>query len=245
MAVKLFPIVLEHAMMLSPRVKHFVFKAPPLDNFNYLAGQFITLHFEHLGIARARSYSVANAPMQNNIIEFAAGFVAGGPGTELLFNLKVGETLQCSGPYGRLILRDEVPKRYVLVATSTGVTPYRAMLLELTKLLYNHPSLNIVIMQGVSSHDDVLYREEFIEFARLNPGRVDLRLHLSRPQSTPLQDYEYSGYVQSSFTSLALNPAEDIVYLCGNANMIDESFIELKNLNFAVQQIIREKYISR
>jgi NAD(P)H-flavin reductase len=43
---------------------------------------------------------------------------------------------------------------------------------------------------------------------------------------------------------LSLNPDEDIVYLCGNPGMIDESFAYLKDKGFALQRIIREKYIS-
>jgi NAD(P)H-flavin reductase len=51
--------------------------------------------------------------------------------------------------------------------------------------------------------------------------------------------------VQSSFPELDLNPEEDMVYLCGNPGMVDESFSDLKDRGFAIQRIVREKYISR
>lgn len=244
MQVNTFPIVLEATFMASPKVKHFIFQSVQSPAFTYLPGQFITIHMEREGKILRRSYSIANVPEQNNRIEFAAGYVAGGPGTEFLFNLKPGDSINITGPFGRLILKDEIPKRYILVATSTGITPYRAMLAELYKRLNANPDLNVVILQGVQKREDMLYGDEFLALATRFP-RVIFRAHLSREQGTDLHAHEYVGHVQRSFPDLALNPQEDIVYLCGNPSMIDDAFSYLKDNGFAMQQIIREKYISR
>ncbi|MBA2655753.1 MAG: ferredoxin--NADP reductase [Tatlockia sp.] len=243
MQVTTFPIRLVEAFMLSSYVKHFIFSIDEATVFNYLPGQFITVHFERDGKILKRSYSIANVPSQNNRIEFAAGSVEGGPGTELLFNLKVGDTINVNGPFGRLVLKDEIPKRYILAATSTGVTPYRSMLQELERRLEANPSLNVVILQGVQKSEEILYAEEFKRFAAQYP-QVSFRAQLSRATEGNLKDHEYLGYVQHAFPGLALNPLEDIIYLCGNPGMIDEAFNYLKEQGFAMQQIIREKYIS-
>jgi len=190
-----------------------------------------------------RSYSIANMPSHNNCIEFAAGYVENGPGTELLFNLKTGDSININGPFGRLILKDEVPKRYIMVATSTGITPFRAMIPELQRRLESNPELNIVILLGVQNHEDTLYRDEFLNLAAMCP-RIMFRAHLSREPIENLRDYEFCGYVQHAFPELALNPEQDRVYLCGNPAMIDESFTYLKERGFAIQHVIREKYIS-
>ncbi|KTD23981.1 MULTISPECIES: ferredoxin--NADP reductase [Legionella] len=242
MQVSTFPIILEEAFMISSYVKHFIFKVPESPPFTYIPGQFITIHFERDGKMLKRSYSIANIPTQNGRIEFAAGYVKGGPGTELLFNLKSGDQINITGPFGRLILKDERPKRYILVATSTGVTPYRAMIEELKRRLQTNPDLRVVILQGVQKQSDILYGEDFKRFAAEFP-QVSFRAHLSRADKA-LGECEYSGYVQSAFPDLALNPQEDIVYLCGNPGMIDEAFNYLKEHGFGMQQIIREKYIS-
>ena len=239
-----FPITLEDAFMASPKVKHFIFKSEQTPIFDYLPGQFITIHFERDDKIIRRSYSIANVPLQNNRIEFAAGYVEGGPGTELLFNLNLGDTVNINGPFGRLTLKDEMPKRYILVATSTGATPYRAMIAELKKRLQTNPELHVVILQGVQKREDILYQDEFLALAEFCP-RVTFRAHLSRESEKDMKTHEYTGYVQSSFPELALNPEQDIVYLCGNPGMIDDSFAYLKDNGFAMQQIIREKYISK
>ena len=243
MLVKTFPIVLEETQLLSPNVKHFRFRSSQTPAFNYLPGQFITMHFEHHAKTLRRSYSIANVPTQNNCIEFAAGYVENGIASELLFGLKPGDILHINGPFGRLVLKDTTPKRYIFVATSTGITPYRAMLRELEHRLQAHPQLNIVILQGVQNREDILYGDELLAFAQKHP-RVSFRAYLSREKKQPLHPHEHLGYVQHAFPDLALHPEEDMIYLCGNPSMIDDAYTYLKNQQFNIQQIIREKYIS-
>ncbi|MFY7697467.1 MAG: FAD-binding oxidoreductase [Legionella sp.] len=243
MQVTTIPVILKDHYMLSPSVKHFVFHALQEPAFDYIAGQFITVHFEHQGKALKRSYSIANPPKHNNHIEFAAGRVENGPGTEFLFNLNIGDIVNVSGPYGRLILKNEPPKRYILVATSTGITPYRAMIPQLKHLVELYPEVRIIIMQGVRTREDILYNEEFSTLASLFP-RIQFRAHLSR-YTKGLQEFEHTGYVQHAFDELELNPTEDIIYLCGNPSMVDASFELLKEKGFEAQQIVREKYLSR
>jgi NAD(P)H-flavin reductase len=129
------------------------------------------------------------------------------------------------------------------VATSTGVTPYRSMIEELKKRSSAHADLKVVILQGVQKKEDVLYKEEFLALTHQCPN-ILFRAHLSRETKENLGSNEFPGYVQHAFPELCLNPEQDMVYLCGNPSMIDESFNYLKDNGFTTQQIIREKYIS-
>lgn len=244
MSVNTIPIRLEKTWMLSSTVKHFVFTHPDNAPFDYLPGQFITIHFERNGTLIRRSYSIANPPENNNRIEIAAGFVEQGPGTELLFQLKEGDCITINGPFGRLILKDDDPKRYIMAATSTGITPYRSMIPELKRRVDANPHLQVIILLGAQKHEDVLYCDEFLALAEYSP-RMTFRAQLSRETDENLAHHEHKGYVQDAFTDLALNPNDDRVYLCGNPSMIDDAFDRLKNKGFAIQNVIREKYISR
>ena len=142
-----------------------------------------------------------------------------------------------------MVLKEDHPKRYILAATSTGVTPYRAMTEELKRRMNANPSLRVVILQGGQRRDDILYRDEFLALAAQYP-QVLFRSCLSREQADGLESHERLGYVQSAFPELSLNPNEDAVYLCGNPGMIDDAFAYLKDIGFAVQNIVREKYLS-
>lgn len=241
MPIELFRFKLLSTSFLTPSVKQFVIASTHQTRFDFLPGQFITIHFEHAGKAMRRSYSIATAPGTDQPIEFAASHVDSGAGTQYLFNLKAGDDLQISGPFGRLILREDIPKRYILIATSTGVTPYRSMIPELQNRLDEHPDLSVVILEGVQKQVDLLYADDFLSWAAKNP-RVTFCGFLSR--DNPHEPHLQRGHVQAGFSALNLNPSEDHVYLCGNPAMIDESFALLQNLGFASPHIIREKYIS-
>ncbi len=244
MQANTFILTLEEAYMISPNVKHFIFKTESNQPLSYTPGQFITIHFEHQDAKLHRSYSIANAPHSSGYIELAAGFVQDGPGTTLLFNLKKGDAIHATGPFGRLILKTPTPKRYIFAATSTGITPYRAMLPALEQQLEQDDSLSVIILQGVQTKQDLLYHDEFLVFSANHP-RVSYHAYLSRDKQPNALQHEYSGYVQHAFPTLQMSPTEDIVYLCGNPSMIDEAFAWLKTHDFPLQHIIREKYISR
>ena len=199
----MFQFQLDNAQMISPRVKHFVLSSTEADGFMYLPGQFITIHFEHQGKTIRRSYSIANPPTGDHRIEFAASYVESGPGSEYLFQLKPGDILQVSGPFGRLVLKEPAPKRYILLATSTGVTPYRAMIPALQQHLDAHPDASVVIFEGVQKQAEVLYTQDFLDWAARNP-RVLFRAYLSRETLTEPSAHIRYGHVQAGFDDLNL-----------------------------------------
>lgn len=228
---------------ITSRVKHFTLKLDGDTLFNYIPGQFITILFEHEQKVLKRSYSIANSPNKDNIIEFAAGYVANGPGTKYLFNLSQDSKLKIQGPFGRLILKDEAVKRLILVGTSTGITPYRAMLDVLSTQLAKQADLEVHIIQGVATTEDILFEADFLNFAKKNP-RAHFTVALSKATQSN-QTHHQLGRVQIALDNIKPNPATDMMYLCGNPQMIDDCTALLEGAGFPIQKIIREKYISR
>jgi ferredoxin-NADP reductase len=238
-----FTLVLKQAELIAPQVRHLVFQRQGDEPFVFVPGQFITLLIETGGEKlMRRSYSIANTHITGgNTVEFAASYVQGGTASDLLFNLQPGETVTASGPFGRLILRDEQPGRYILIATGTGVTPYRAMLDEIARRLQQQADLKVILLFGVRGPEELLYRAEFVAFTEQYP-RFEFRAYYSRARCH--ERYEHQGHVQVAFADIQPDPAKDIVYLCGNPNMIDEAFAQLTARGFASQNVRREKYIS-
>ncbi len=82
------------------------FKVDSDQPFVVIAGQFLRLHFtQDDGIETFRSYSIASIfPEEKTIMEevdIAVSWVPGGLATEKLSNMKIGETMEATGPYGR------------------------------------------------------------------------------------------------------------------------------------------------
>ena len=167
-----FQLRLAESRMLAPAVRHMAFERADGVPFAFVPGQFVQIHFTYPdGKPTKRSYSVATVSNESGAvprIEIAVFYVEGGAATNLLGNLPQGGIVDASGPYGRFCLDDgDANRRYLLVATGTGVTPYRAMLPQLAKL--GERGAEIALVYGARNESELLYGEEFEAFARQNP----------------------------------------------------------------------------
>ncbi len=241
MAWKTFPLKLESSSKITPSFLHLAFRRSDGKPLAYTAGQFINIHFDADGQNVHRSYSVATAPGTTDLIEIAVSPVEGGKATKLLFGLQPGDEILASGPYGRFILRDDPPCRYVLAGTGTGITPYRAMLPELSQLLATC-DYSVDLLLGVWNRDELLYGDEFTEFASQHEN-FRIRACYSHEFPEMPADYEHKGYVQTCYAGMSLDAETDIIYMCGNPGMIDESMVWFKERKFPTPRLRREKYL--
>jgi ferredoxin-NADP reductase len=245
---QIFPLTLTGSRMLAPTVRHLVFRRTDGADFEFVPGQFIQVHFHYEdGKPTKRSYSVATVPSRPGApvrdIEIAVSYVAGGAATAIFAALKEGEQIQASGPYGRFCLMEkDQNRRYLLVATGTGVTPYRAMLPELERLLADR-GIEVVLLFGARNAQELLYGEEFEAFAASHPGFRFVPC-FSRQPRTPARADDRQGYVQHVLPEFRPDSAGDIAYLCGNPDMVDACFALLKDCGLPVAHVRREKYVS-
>ncbi|MGC1549119.1 MAG: FAD-binding oxidoreductase [Rhodanobacter sp.] len=242
-----FQLRLVDSHMLAPAVRHLAFERVDGQWLTFAPGQFLQIHFHYDdGTATKRSYSVATvgdgaSPVLR--IEIAVSYVDGGAATKLLSELPVGGVIDASGPYGRFCLQaGDTHPRYLLLATGTGVTPYRAMLPQITALLAKGDR-EVVLLYGARNETELLYGEEFEAFAKENPGFTFHGCLSRQPRDVPRAS-DRSGHVQTVLAELEPRADRDIAYLCGNPNMVDAAFAALKEYGLPVPQIRREKYIS-
>lgn len=228
--------------MVAPEVRHLVFRRGDASVLPFIPGQFLQVHFTHADAPTKRSYSLASTPGAE-LLEIAVSYVDGGAATRLFANLQHGEQIQASGPYGRFCLMEaDRNSRYLLVGTGTGITPYRAMLPQIAELIATR-GVKVALIQGARTEDELLYGEEFAAFAAAHPQHFSYFACLSRGYRHN-KPGDRHGRVQVVFDELQLDPALDVAYLCGNPNMVDESFTRLKELGFPVSAVRREKYVS-
>ena len=234
--------------MLAPSIGHYQFVRDDGQPLDFLPGQFIQVHFEYAdGTPAKRSYSLAtihdHALGPGDAVEIAVSFVPGGAATALFEGMALGDHISGSGPFGRFCLQPgDHNARYVLIATGTGVTPYRSMLPQLHAAMVER-GVEVVLLQGARTPEELLYSDDFYAFAAANPGfRYMPCLSRELPEN-PHADVR-KGYVQQQLAEIAPDPARDIVYLCGNPDMVDTCVEALKQAGLPMPQIRREKYVS-
>ena len=239
--------------MLAPSVGHYVFVRDDGAPLDFIPGQFIQVHFQYAdGTATKRSYSLAtihdHAMGPGEAVEIAVSYVPGGAATALFEGLDAGDTVDASGPFGRFCLVPaDTNRRYLLIGTGTGVTPYRAMLPQLERAIAER-GIQVVLLFGARTPDELLYGDEFRAFADRHPDHFRFVPCFSRELPAAGTPHAHAdvrqGYVQQFLPDFAPDPAGDIAYLCGNPNMVDSCFEALKESGLEVKQIRREKYVS-
>ena len=125
-AVRLLPCRVQQLTRATDDVMIVRLKLPANERLQFLAGQY--LDFLLKGGER-RSFSMANAPHADELIELHIRQVAGGSFTDHVFGrMKERDILRLEGPLGSFFLRDESAKPIVFVASGTGFAPIKSII---------------------------------------------------------------------------------------------------------------------
>ena len=86
-----------------------------------------------------------------------------------LCDLSVGQTAQLTGPVGKAFLMPDVPNgNLIMVATGTGIAPFRAFLSKRYHQLQSQSGQTWLFF-GAQTRKDYLYEDELADYAK-NPG---------------------------------------------------------------------------
>ena len=236
-----FEATLFSTRLVTPRVKELVFERSDGQPFTFQSGQWVSLVLPLLdekGTALRRAYSMASVPSTSPRFELVVTRVEGGLGSNWLHDAPVGTKLEVKGPQGTFRrAADAGPS--LLVATGTGVAPFRGMVHD---ALASNDTAPLWVLFGVRSLSDALYREEFEALEKRHP-RLRFMLSLSRP---PPEWAGRAGYVQTHVLSLWNELAAQgrpQAYICGVKKMLLEVRAVLKTQGRAQrQQLHLESY---
>ncbi len=201
----------------------------------------------HVYIPVTRAYSMANYPEERGIIKLNVRIASPPPGqpatppgqvSSYIFNLKPGDDVTISGPYGDFLIEDG-DEEMVYIGGGAGMAPLRSHIFDLFKRMKT--SRKVSYWYGGRSMKEVFYQEEFEELAAEHDN-FTFHLALSEPQ--PEDNWEgYTGFIHQVLFDNYLNdhPApEDIqYYICGPPmmlasvlEMLDNLGVERENIHF-------------
>jgi CDP-4-dehydro-6-deoxyglucose reductase len=99
---------------------------PASEPVGFRAGQYIDIV---LPDGARRSFSIANAPHREGMMELHVRRIAGGRFTPGVFStLKVRDILRCEGPLGNFWLREDSARPILMIATGTGFAPLKGII---------------------------------------------------------------------------------------------------------------------
>ncbi|MCF6356551.1 MAG: NADH:ubiquinone reductase (Na(+)-transporting) subunit F [Draconibacterium sp.] len=182
-----------------------------------------------------RAYSMANHPAEGNIVmlniriatppfdRVSGGFKKVNPGicSSYIFNLKPGDKVTVSGPYGEFFLKDN-DNEMMFVGGGAGMAPMRSHLFHLFHTL-KESKKNITFWYGARSWKEVFYYEQFRDIEKKFPN---FKFHLALSEPEPEDNWEGPvGFIhQVIYDNYLRNheePEEIDYYMCGPPMMND------------------------
>ncbi len=100
-------------------------KLPASERLQFLAGQYIDILLKE---GKRRSFSLANAPYDDELLELHIRNVPGGNFSHHVFTeMREKDILRFEGPLGTFCLREDSEKPIIFVASGTGFAPIKGM----------------------------------------------------------------------------------------------------------------------
>ncbi|MGE5471583.1 MAG: NADH:ubiquinone reductase (Na(+)-transporting) subunit F [Bacteroidota bacterium] len=222
---------------LTPTIKGIWLK---LDrSMHFQAGQYINLEIPALG-GQSRAFSLANAP-QDDLIELNVRIVPGGQVTGWLHNeLKVGEKLKLTGPYGRFFVKKSANLPLVFMAGGSGLSSPKSMIAD---LLNNGCELPITLVYGQRNRDELYYHDEFTALADQYPNFCYVPALSHEPEGSDWNGAR--GFVHEAAKAHFGNDFRgNKAYLCGPPAMIEACITTLMQGRLFERDIYMEKFFS-
>ena len=162
--VKILPCKVHEKIQLNHDVVLIKLLLPKTERLQFFAGQYINFLLKD---GKHRSFSLANAPHDDEFIELHIRHIPDGKFTSIVFDeMKEKDMMRIEGPFGSFYLREESTRPIILMAGGTGFAPIKGMIEHALKVGMERP---IHLYWGVRAKED-LYMDELAQsWTKQNP----------------------------------------------------------------------------
>lgn len=211
--LKTLPARVQELVRAAPDVMIIRLRLPANERLQFLAGQYIDILLKD---GKRRSFSLANPPNDDALLELHVRHIPGGLFTEQVFTqMKEKDILRFNGPHGTFFLREESTKPMVMIAGGTGFAPIRSVVEHAIAEGCTRP---ITVYWGGRSRADLYQRDVAEAWHAGNPG-----IRFVPVLSAPTAGDGWQGRiglvheaVMADFPDLSAHQ----VYACGSPAMI-------------------------
>tara|TARA_B100000945_G_scaffold146461_1_gene117289 strand:- start:2973 stop:4202 length:1230 start_codon:yes stop_codon:yes gene_type:complete len=198
-----------------------------------------------------RAYSMANYPGEKGIIMLNVRVASPHPrapeGTppgkmsSYIFNLKAGDKVTISGPYGEFFIK-ETPSEMIYIGGGAGMAPLRSHIFELFK--ERQTNRKVTYWYGGRSTRELFYLDEFEEL-KTKYDNFDYHIALSDP--VPEDNWTgYTGFIHQvlleEYLSKHPNPEDVEYYICGPPMMLSAVRDMLDNLGVESENVMFDDF---
>ncbi len=152
---------------LTPHVRQLVVK-PKTTRISFQPGQWVSLKLP-VGPKPPlnRAYSMADPSSPYGELTLVFDCVPGGLGSNYLYQLKSGDEISLSGPYGNFILPQTLDRELLLIGRYTGLVPIRCLLKQIFASKIQTP---VLLMAVAPSDEESVFHQEWLTLAMQQPS---------------------------------------------------------------------------
>lgn len=224
----IYKMSIEKIIDHTPQVRELIIKTNTPNEFNFRAGQFVMLHVPQAdGKPALRAYSIASTDKQKDGFNLLFKYVENGKASQFVWSLNGSETLQFTGPFGRVFFQEPPTEQIIFLNTGTGLSQHYSYLQSMKE---KYPDLKYRLYFGVRTEKDIYYQKELDQLKK-ELKHFEYDYVLSRPSETWTGK---KGYVQNFLKDHDYVNTPTTFYLCGNGAMIKDvkhQLIEIDKLS--------------
>jgi ferredoxin-NADP reductase len=191
---------------LTPHVRQLVVK-PKTAKICFQPGQWVSLKLP-VGPKPPlnRAYSMADPSSPYGELTLVFDRLPGGLGSNYLYQLKSGDEISLSGPYGNFILPQTLDRELVLIGRYTGLVPLRCLLKQVLVSKIHTPVLLIAV---APSEEESLFHQEWLTIAMQQPSFRYLPLVAQNGEVEAVEK------TLTMLTPMVMGQAKAVPLLCG------------------------------
>lgn len=239
---KIHTAQLVHAVQLSEQARHLEFAVQAVERFDFVPGQFLSLVAPKEGREITRAYSIASAPYHDTRFDLCLNRVDDGFFSNLLCDIKEGETIHFHGPHGMFVLRNPL-RDSIFICTGTGVAPIRGFIQWLFAAPQRSMGHEFWLVYGTRYEEDIFYRDFFERVAAQYPNFHYVATLSRAPESWQNPRGYVQEHVRAIVEGLPVERRSELdAYICGLNNMVKANRQLLAELGFQKKNVIYERY---
>ncbi len=219
--------------LVTTDIKQIELKLIEPKDIKFKPGQYVQVHFGVGKNSEIRAYSISSAPHQKGI-ELNIKKVPYGLGSSYLHNLKVGDELQISGPYGDFYLKDSKAK-IICVSGGVGLAPLKSIAAYWER---ECPNRIIDFYYGARTIADLFDHDIFLEYDK---KYENFNYYPALSDADENWDGD-RGFIHNIIDKYLDSSEEKEGYLCGPPIMIDASVTVLLKKGVHIEKIWYDEF---
>jgi Na+-transporting NADH:ubiquinone oxidoreductase subunit F len=247
-------------------IKELVLQLPPGEELDFKAGGYIQIEvpeyqnlqyrsfdidgeykeeWDTYDMWRYTAYSMASYPAEKEIVMLNVRIASPPPNkpdvppgivSSYIFDLKPGDKVMVSGPYGEFFIKD-TDKEMIYIGGGAGMAPMRSHIFQLLKTL--NSDRKISFWYGARSLREMFYQDEFEALAEKHPN---FTFHVALSEPLPEDNWEgLTGFIHQvvldNYLDKHPDPEEIEFYMCGPPMMNSAVLKMLDDLGVEPDQI--------